>query len=30
MPGEAPAVFGDALRRLAGAATYLHQDGPRF
>lgn len=29
MPGEAPAVFGDALRRLAGAATYLYQDGPR-
>ena len=30
MPGEAPAVFGDALRRLAGAATYLYQDGPRY
>jgi hypothetical protein len=30
MPGETPAVFGDALRRLAGAATYLYQDGPRF
>lgn len=29
MPGEAPAVFGDALRRLAAAATYLYQDGPR-
>ena len=29
MPGEAPAVFGDALRRLAGQATYLYQDGPR-
>jgi len=29
MPGETPAVFGDALRRLAGAATYLYQDGPR-
>ena len=28
MPGESPAVFGDALRRLAGAATYLYQDGP--
>ena len=27
MPGELPAVFGDALRRLA-AATYLYQDGP--
>jgi hypothetical protein len=23
-------VFGDALRRLAAAATYLYQDGPRF
>lgn len=30
MPGETPAVFGDALRRLAGVATYLYQDGPRF
>jgi predicted AAA+ superfamily ATPase len=30
MPGEAPAVFGDALRRLAASATYLYQDGPRF
>ena len=30
MPGETPAVFGDALRRLAGAATYLYQDGPRY
>ncbi len=30
MPGEAPAVFGDALRRLAATATYLYQDGPRF
>src|SRR5208337_4388095 len=29
MPGETPAVFGDALRRLAAAATYLYQDGPR-
>src|SRR5438132_12582454 len=29
MPGESPAVFGDALRRLAGAGTYLCQDGPR-
>ena len=29
MPGEAPGVFGDALRRLAAAATYLYQDGPR-
>ncbi len=29
MPGESPAVFGDALRRLAAAATYLYHDGPR-
>jgi predicted AAA+ superfamily ATPase len=29
-PGEPTAVFGDALRRLAGAATYLYQDGNRF
>jgi len=27
-PGETPAVFGDALRRLASRATYLYQDGP--
>jgi len=30
MPGEAPAVFGDALRRLGQAATYLYQDGARY
>src|SRR3954470_17137364 len=30
MPGESPAIFGDALWRLAGAATYLYQDGPRY
>jgi predicted AAA+ superfamily ATPase len=30
MPTESPAVFGDALRRLSGAATYLYQDGPRY
>ncbi len=30
MPGESPAIFGDALRRLATTATYLYQDGPRF
>ena len=30
LPGESPAVFGDALRRLAASATYLYQDGPRF
>ena len=29
MPGEAPAIFGDALRRLAAAATYLYQDDAR-
>ncbi|MYH50428.1 MAG: ATP-binding protein [Gammaproteobacteria bacterium] len=29
LPGESPAIFGDALRRLSGAATYLYQDGPR-
>ena len=30
LPGESPAVFGDALRRLSGSATYLYQDGPRY
>jgi hypothetical protein len=30
MPGEAPAVFGDALRHLAQAATYLYQDNARY
>jgi predicted AAA+ superfamily ATPase len=30
MPGETPAVFGDALRRLSSAATYLYQDGTRY
>ncbi len=30
MPGESAAVFGDALRRLSAAATYLYQDGPRY
>lgn len=29
-PGESPAVFGDALRRLANTATYLYQDGSRY
>jgi predicted AAA+ superfamily ATPase len=29
MPGEPPAIFGDALRRLASSATYLYQDGTR-
>ena len=26
MPGESPAIFGDALRRLSASATYLYQD----
>lgn len=30
MPGESSAVFGDALRRLSAAATYLYQDGARY
>ena len=30
LPGESPALFGDALRRLAARATYLYQDGPRY
>jgi predicted AAA+ superfamily ATPase len=30
MPGESPNIFGDALRRLAAAATYLYQDGNRY
>ena len=30
MPGEAPTVFGDALRRISGAATYLYQDNARY
>ncbi|MGB9926918.1 MAG: Swt1 family HEPN domain-containing protein [Methanosarcina sp.] len=30
MPGESPAIFGDALRRLSSSATYLYQDGPRY
>jgi predicted AAA+ superfamily ATPase len=30
MPGESPAVFGDALRRLSGVATYLYRDDPRY
>lgn len=29
MPGEPPALFSDALRRLASQATYLYQDGTR-
>lgn len=31
MPGEnSVAVFGDALRRLGAAATFLYQEGPRY
>lgn len=30
MPGESPAIFGDALRRLSSVATYLYQDGARY
>ena len=30
LPGESPAVFGDALRRLATAATYLYEDNARY
>lgn len=30
VPGEPVSVFGDALRRLVGAATYLYQDGVRY
>ena len=30
LPGESTAIFGDALRRLAGEATYLYQDGSRY
>ncbi len=29
-PGENAAIFADALRRLASAATYLYQDGTRY
>lgn len=30
LPGESPAIFGDALRRLSSAATYLYQDSVRY
>jgi predicted AAA+ superfamily ATPase len=30
MPGESPAVFGDALRRMSTAATYLYADAARY
>lgn len=29
-PGEAPATFGDSLRRLSDQSTYLYVDGQRF
>lgn len=29
-PGEAPAIFGDALRHLSQAATYLYVDSSRY
>ncbi|HEY9872471.1 MAG TPA: Swt1 family HEPN domain-containing protein [Candidatus Obscuribacterales bacterium] len=29
-PGESPATFGDALRRLTDQATYLYLDGNRY
>jgi predicted AAA+ superfamily ATPase len=29
-PGESPATFGDALRRLSQQATYLNSDGRRY
>lgn len=29
-PGERPALFGDALRRLSDQATYLYRDGARY
>lgn len=29
-PGETPQIFGDALRRLMGEATFLYQDGVRY
>ena len=30
LPGESPAIFGDALRQLRDAATYLYHDGARY
>jgi len=29
-PGEAPAIFGDALRRISDRAKHIHQDGNRY
>jgi predicted AAA+ superfamily ATPase len=30
LPGESPAVFGDAMRHLSNKATFLYQDGSRY
>lgn len=30
LPGESPTIFGDALRYLSQAATYLYQDSSRY
>jgi predicted AAA+ superfamily ATPase len=30
LPGESSTIFGDALRRLSAAATYLYHDGARY
>lgn len=30
LPGESVAIFGDALRRLSSAATFLYQDSVRY
>lgn len=30
LPGENPTLFGDALRRLAAASTYLYEDGAHY
>jgi predicted AAA+ superfamily ATPase len=30
LPGESPAAFGDAMRYLAGKATFLYQDSNRY
>ena len=30
MPGESSAIFGDALRRMSAAATFLYQDSVRY
>lgn len=30
LPGESPAIYNDALRKLANRARYLYQDGSRY